>query len=60
MMDVAESLQKKLGDAGFDVPVVSPTAAALKLAETLVNLGLRQSRLTYMRPKDTTLSATAG
>jgi allantoin racemase len=60
MMDVAESLQKKLGDAGFDVPVVSPTAAALKLAETLVTLGLRQSRLTYMRPKDTTLRATAG
>jgi allantoin racemase len=58
MMGVAENLQKKLFDAGYDVPVVSPTAAALKLTETLVSLGLRQSRLTYMRPKDTTVRAT--
>jgi allantoin racemase len=59
MMGVAENLQKKLADAGYDVPVVSPTAAALKLAETLVSLGLRQSRLTYMHPKDTAVRATA-
>lgn len=57
MMGVAESLQSQLKDATFDVPVVSPTAAALKLAETLVSLGLRQSRLTYMRPKETTATA---
>jgi allantoin racemase len=59
MMDVAENLQSKLLDADFDVPVVSPTAAALKLAETLVSLGLRQSRLTYMRPKNTSVRAMA-
>lgn len=57
MMGVAESLQSRLKDASFDVPVVSPTAAALKLAETLVSLGLRQSRQTYMRPKETTVPA---
>jgi allantoin racemase len=52
MMGVAEDLQAKLREAGLDVPVVSPTAAAVRLAETIVALGLKQSRLTYMRPKD--------
>ena len=59
MMGVAEELQTYLHTAGFDVPVVSPTAASVCLAETLVRLGLRQSRLTYMQPKDTALRAVA-
>jgi allantoin racemase len=59
MMGVAEDLQAKLHKAGFEVPVVSPTAAAVHLAETMVRLGLRHSRLTYMRPKDVGLQATA-
>jgi allantoin racemase len=59
MMGVAEELQAKLHDAGFDVPVVSPTAASVCLAENLVRLGLRYSRLTYMQPKDTALRAVA-
>ncbi len=59
MMGVAEELQASLHKAGFEVPVVSPTAAAVRLAETLVRLGLRYSRLTYMRPKETGLRATA-
>lgn len=59
MMGVAEELQEALRTAGFEVPVVSPTAAAVRQAETLVRLGLRYSRLTYVRPKDISLRATA-
>ena len=40
MMGVAEELQTQLHDAGFEVPVVSPTAAAVRLAETLVGAGI--------------------
>lgn len=59
MMGVAEDLQARLSKAGMEVPVVSPTAAAMRLAETMVRLGLKQSRLTYSRPKDTALCAVA-
>ena len=59
MMGVAEELQAQLHGAGFDLPVVSPTAASVCLAETLVRLGLQHSRLTYMQPKDTALRAAA-
>jgi allantoin racemase len=59
MMGVAEDLRAKLHHDGFETPVVSPTAAALRLSETLVGLGLRHSRLTYMRPKDASLRAAA-
>jgi allantoin racemase len=59
MMGVAEELQSKLRDAGFEVPVISPTAAAVKLAETLVQLGLPYSRRTYMQPKSKDISLRA-
>jgi len=36
---------------GIDVPVVDPVAASMKLAETEVTLGVRQSRLAYHKPK---------
>ena len=52
MMGVAKNLRSQLVSKGFDVPVVDPVGASLKQAETMVSLGLRQSRLTYHRPKD--------
>ncbi len=42
---VSEDLQKRL-----EIPVVNPVAAALKTAETMVALGLAQSRLAYPTP----------
>jgi allantoin racemase len=51
MMGVAKQLQQTLKDGGLDVPVVDPVAAAMKLAETTVSLGVRQSRLAYHKPK---------
>ena len=59
MMGVAEDLQARLHRQGFQCPVVSPTAAAVRLAETLVGLRLHYSQLTYMRPKETTLRVAA-
>lgn len=51
MMGVARGSQTRLASSGFDVPVVDPVGAAMKCAETMVALGVRQSRLTYHRPK---------
>jgi allantoin racemase len=51
MMGVAGDLQRRLAAAGFDVPVIDPIGAALKYAEAMVALGIRQSRLTYHQPK---------
>jgi Asp/Glu/hydantoin racemase len=55
MMGVATQLKTLLVADGMDAPVIDPVAASIKLAETLaetmVALGLRQSRLTYPEPK---------
>jgi len=59
MMGVARQLHERLAFEGVDVPVVDPVAAAMKLAETTVALGLRQSRLTYHKPKTYTAASTA-
>ena len=56
MTGVAEALQQQLRCEGYDVPVINPLAAAIKLAESVVFLRLRQSRLTYARPKDPNIS----
>ncbi len=50
MMGVAKELQRRLKENGYDVPVVDPVGVSLKLAETLVSMGLKQSRLTAMPP----------
>ena len=57
MMGVAAQLQDTLKRGGIDVPVVDPVAASMKLAETMVALGVRQSRLAYHRPKSYQASA---
>jgi len=36
----------------YGVPVVEPITAAVSLAEVLVHLGLRQSKLTYPKPPE--------
>ena len=41
-----------LSAAGFRVPVIDPVAAAVKLAESLVELGLAHSKLTWPDPPD--------
>ncbi len=34
------------------MPIVDPSGAALKFAEALVKIGLKQSKLTYMKPPE--------
>ncbi len=52
LSSMVKELQAKLRTAGFDVPVIDPVAAAMKLAESLVDLGLCHSKLTYPDPPD--------
>ena len=44
MMEMCESLEKRLG-----VPVIEPYSAAIQQAASLVRLGKRQSRLSYIK-----------
>ena len=48
MRRYAERLAREMGEYG--VPVVEPITAAVNVAEVLVRLGLRQSKLTYPEP----------
>ena len=50
MLGVARALQDRLEADGTYVPVVDPTGAAIGWLETGARLGVRPSRLTYMRP----------
>jgi allantoin racemase len=50
MLGVARALQDRLEADGIFVPVVDPTGAAIGWLETAARLGVRPSRLTYMRP----------
>lgn len=47
---IVPQIRQRLVAAGFDVPVINPVAAAVKLAESLVELGLCHSKLTYPDP----------
>lgn len=49
-MGVAEELQKRLKQKDYDVPVIDPVFAATKMLESIISMGLKQSRLTYMTP----------
>ncbi|WP_342511042.1 aspartate/glutamate racemase family protein [Sporosarcina sp. FSL K6-1522] len=49
-LGVASELQERLKDAGYEVPVIDPAFASLQLAESLVTMKVKQSRLTYMTP----------
>jgi allantoin racemase len=48
----AQQIQAGLADRGCPVPVVDPPSVALKLAESLVELGLSHSERTYPSPPD--------
>ncbi len=52
MLDLAIPVRKKLIERkGYDVPVIDPIGAPLKFLESLIDLGLSQSKLTYMTPR---------
>jgi allantoin racemase len=47
---MAGEVQARLEKNGFPIPVVDPGLLAVRMAETLVDLGVYASRLTYPRP----------
>jgi allantoin racemase len=50
-IDCTNELRDALSQRGFDVPVIEPMPVAIKLAASLVDLGLRHSGRTYARPR---------
>jgi allantoin racemase len=52
MMGLAAELYKELKNKGYDVPVIDPAAASMKMMELLVSLNLKPSKLTYMIPRE--------
>lgn len=50
MLGVADQLRGRLEAKGFSVPVIDPTAAAIKWLEGNIAMGLKPSRTTYMTP----------
>jgi len=52
MMGIANDLHEMLKKDGYDVPVIDPAAASIKFLEALIGLGVKQSRLTYMKPPE--------
>ncbi len=52
MMGMAKQLHKRLADSGYDVPVIDPAYAGIKLLETYISMGLKHSKQTYMTPRE--------
>ncbi len=50
MRGVADAVRRALAGCGCAVPVIEPSLAALKLAESLVDMRLSHSKLTYPTP----------
>jgi len=49
---VAEEVQKKLGEKGYNTIVLEAAQAAMMTLETYATMGLRHSRLTYLPPRE--------
>jgi allantoin racemase len=54
MTEAAAALQSKIRATNIDAPVVDPLRAATQLAEALVKMKLRHSRISYPRPPSKT------
>lgn len=51
MIDVSETVKERLFEAGYDVPVIEAAQAAVMMLELYAKMGLRPSRLTYIKHK---------
>lgn len=52
MMGMVKNLHDRLKAEGYDVPVIDPAFAAMKMIESYIAMGVKHSRLTYMVPPD--------
>lgn len=50
MVDVTETVRAGLKDLGYDIPVIEAAHSALNMLEMYAKMGLRHSRLTYLKP----------
>jgi len=50
MMGLSQELYSMLREKGYDVPVIDPAAASLKIMEAMIKLNVKQSKETYMPP----------
>ncbi|RLJ36195.1 allantoin racemase [Litoreibacter meonggei] len=51
MVGLAQSLQEKLRDAGWFVPVIDPIPITVKIAKALVETGISHSKAAYPNPE---------
>jgi len=54
MMGMGKKLHNRLIEGSYDVPVIDPFFAAIKLIEVYIAMDLKHSRRTYMKPRDKT------
>lgn len=52
MLGVTDELSNALKKKGYEIPVIYPVAVSVKHLETLISLGLTQSKKTYMPPPE--------
>jgi len=50
MVGMAETLQKDLWEASYEVPVIDPVPAMIKFAEGIIDMKLSYSKITYPLP----------
>lgn len=50
MVGVTEGIKQGLLDNGYDIPVIESCQAAFLMLELYARMGLKQSRITYMKP----------
>ena len=50
LVDVTETVRAGLKDLGYDIPVIEAAHSALNMLEMYAKMGLRHSRLTYLKP----------
>ena len=52
MAFLKDELQQRLKNKGYDIPIIDPILTTLNYAQMLIRLGLKQSRIDYMKPPE--------
>jgi len=50
MIGLQDDIEHKMQDLGYYIPVIHPVPTSIKYLELLINMGLSQSKRTYMKP----------
>ncbi len=52
MTNVANALYYRLKESGYDVPVIDPSFAAIQMLQVYIRMGIKQSKMMYMPPRE--------